>query len=274
MLRLSPNQQQVGTTRGAAPNKVMAAASGYQPDLRGALRGVIHAKSPDAWYNVCMMTKRMQDVGAAPTFQAEQLLWAQGMRWVAGVDEAGRGALAGPVVAAAVIVAPEHADAPVWRLVRDSKLLTAAQRQALAPAIEQNARAWGVGMVDAGEIDRVGIAVATRLAMQQAIAALAPAPDHLLIDWVRLPQVAIPQSAQAKADRTMASVAAASILAKVHRDQLMVAYDGCYPVYGFGAHKGYGVTAHLAAIEQHGPCAIHRHTFAPLARQPLLLESA
>ena len=212
--------------------------------------------------------------GPIPSLKFERAAWKAGAHWVAGVDEAGRGALAGPVVAGAVIVAPEHADAPVWRLVRDSKLLTPTQRQTLAPAIQQSARAWGVGVVDAAEIDRVGIAAATRLAMQQAIAALAPAPEHLLIDWMRLPQVAIPQSAQAKADRTMASVAAASILAKVHRDQLMVAYDGCYPVYGFGAHKGYGVAAHLAAIEQHGPCAIHRHTFAPLARQPLLLESA
>lgn len=209
-----------------------------------------------------------------PTFTAEEWLWAQGFRHVAGVDEAGRGALAGPVVAAAVVIAPANTNAPLWVEVRDSKLLTAAQRQALAPRIQQQAAAWGVGVAEAATIDAIGIAAATRLAMQQAIAALAPAPDHLLIDWVRLPQTPIPQIAQPKADRTMASVAAASILAKVHRDQLMQTYDACYPAYHFGAHKGYGVAAHLAALAAHGPCPLHRYSFAPLARQPQLFDPA
>lgn len=208
----------------------------------------------------------------APTFVAEARLWAQGFRHVAGVDEAGRGALAGPVVAAAVVIAPADAATSLWAEVRDSKLLSAAQRQALAPRIQQQATTWGVGVADAATIDAVGIAAATRLAMQQAIAALVPTPDHLLIDWVRLPQTPIPQMVQPKADRTMASVAAASILAKVHRDQVMQTYDASYPAYHFGAHKGYGVAAHLAILTTHGPCPIHRHSFAPLARQARLFD--
>lgn len=218
-----------------------------------------------------MCAEQVDQLG--PTFAAEERLWAQGFRCVAGIDEAGRGALAGPVVAAAVVIAPGD-PAPLWAEVRDSKLLTAGQRQALAPRIQQQAVAWGVGVADAATIDAIGIAAATRLAMQQALAALSLMPDHLLIDWVRLPQTPIPQTVQPKADRTMISVAAASILAKVHRDQLMLAYDACYPLYRFGAHKGYGVAAHLTALTTHGPCPIHRRSFAPLARPPQLFDLA
>lgn len=209
---------------------------------------------------------------AAPTLQIEQSLWAQGFVHVAGIDEAGRGALAGPVVTAAVVVTPACAAAPVWTLVRDSKLLSPAQRETLAVEIQKCAASWAVGAVDAAQIDAIGIAAATRLAMQQAVAALACVPDHLLIDWVRLPHVAIRQISQPKADRTMAVVAAASILAKVHRDRLMTDYDLQYPGYGFAAHKGYGVAAHLAAIARLGPCALHRHSFAPITRQATLFN--
>lgn len=209
---------------------------------------------------------------AAPTLQIEQSLWAQGFVHVAGIDEAGRGALAGPVVAAAVVVTPTCAAAPVWAIVRDSKLLSAAQRKTLAVEIRECAASWAVGVVDAAQIDAIGIAAATRMAMQQAVAALACVPDHLLIDWVRLPHIAIRQISQPKADRTMAVVAAASILAKVYRDQLMTDYDLQYPGYGFAAHKGYGVAAHLAAIAQLGPCTLHRHSFAPIARQTTLFN--
>jgi ribonuclease HII len=202
--------------------------------------------------------------------QMEQALWAQGVRWVAGLDEAGRGALAGPVVAAAVVV--RQATCDVWGAVRDSKLLSPAQRSVLAAAVKTEAAAWGIGVVDAAVIDAIGIAAATRQAMQQALAVLTCRPDHLLIDWVHLPQVATPQTVQPKADRTMVSVAAASILAKVHRDQLMDRYDLDYAGYGFAAHKGYGVVAHLAALQASGPCPIHRFTFAPLARRPVQLE--
>ena len=214
----------------------------------------------------------MRQAGAAPTLQREQALWAQGTRWVAGLDEAGRGALAGPVVAAAVVVRQTTCDAALWGAVRDSKLLSPAQRSVLAAAVKTEAATWGVGVVDASVIDAIGIAAATRQAMQQALAVLACRPDHLLIDWVRLPEVATPQTVQPKADRTMVSVAAASILAKVHRDQLMDRYDLDYAGYGFAAHKGYGVAAHLAALQASGPCPIHRLTFAPLARRPVQLE--
>ncbi|HAJ36888.1 MAG TPA: ribonuclease HII [Chloroflexi bacterium] len=219
-----------------------------------------------------MKTEVAPGASQAPTLEIEQSLWAAGWRRVAGIDEAGRGALAGPVVAAAVVVTPEQAAAPVWSLVRDSKLLSPAQRETLAAQIQAAAAAWAVGVVDACEIDAIGIAAATRLAMQQAVAALACAPDHLLIDWVRLPTLAIRQLSQPKADRTMASVAAASILAKVHRDHLMAAYERQFPGYGFAAHKGYGVAVHLAALAQHGPCALHRHSFAPIAQHSTLFD--
>ena len=206
----------------------------------------------------------------APTLEAEQALWAKGWRRVAGVDEAGRGALAGPVVAAAVIIDPDSASAPLWSQVRDSKLLTPARRQALAPQIAAIALACGLGCVHAGTIDRIGIAAATRQAMVDAIDSLAVPPEFLLIDWVKLPALNIHQHSSAKADQRMACVAAASILAKVHRDRLMVELDGHYPAYGFAAHKGYGAATHLEAIRRCGPCPEHRHSFAPMAQMPAL----
>ncbi|MEJ5246914.1 MAG: ribonuclease HII [Caldilinea sp.] len=208
-----------------------------------------------------------------PDLQVEQSLWARGFRWVAGVDEAGRGALAGPVVAAAVLVTPECGASSIWSSVRDSKLLSPAQRIQLADEIRRAAAAWAIGEVDAATIDAIGIAAATRRAMQEAIAALSPAADYLLLDWVRLPHIGLPQQAEPKADRTMASVAAASILAKVHRDRLMQEYDRRYPEYRFAVHKGYGVAAHCAAIERFGPCPIHRRTFAPIAQRATLFDA-
>jgi ribonuclease HII len=154
--------------------------------------------------------------------------------------------------------------------VRDSKLLSPARRAQLAPAIEAAALAWAVGWSGAATIDRIGIAAATRQAMLAAIAGLALHPDYLLIDWVRLPAAGIPQHSQPKADSAIASVAAASILAKVHRDRHMLALDTAFPQYGFARHKGYGAAAHLAAIHTSGPCAEHRHSFAPLAAPRLL----
>jgi ribonuclease HII len=201
----------------------------------------------------------------APTFDEEMRLWAAGYRHVAGVDEAGRGALAGPVVAAAVVAPAMSRYQGVWAEVRDSKLLRPAARAALVEPIQQAAIAWGVGIVPASVIDEIGIAPATRQAMVQAVAALCVRPDFLLIDWVKLPQVNVPQLCVAKADQRMASVAAASILAKVTRDRLLEALDVTFPVYGFGSHKGYGSAHHLAMIAAHGPCTEHRHSFAPLA---------
>ena len=205
----------------------------------------------------------------SPSFDQERLLWQGGFRRVAGVDEAGRGALAGPVVAAAVIVAPENTAATVWGRVRDSKLLGPAQREALEPEIQAHALAWAVAAADAATVDRLGIAGATRLAMQQAIAALQPPPDYLLVDWVRLPHLALPQHSQPKADRDIVSVAAASILAKVQRDRWMIALHEQYPQYGFAGHKGYGAATHLAALACWGACPEHRRSFAPLAQGAL-----
>jgi ribonuclease HII len=211
-------------------------------------------------------------VACAPTFEEEARLWAAGYRFVAGVDEAGRGALAGPVVAAAVIAPPASSCEGVWAEVRDSKLLTPAVRARLVDAIQDAALAWGVGIVHAATIDEIGIAAATRAAMVEALAALCVQPDHLLIDWVRLPQVALPQICVPKADQRIASVAAASILAKVTRDRLLEAMGEAYPLYSFASHKGYGTAHHLAMIESHGPCAEHRHSFAPIATRPGLWD--
>ena len=204
-----------------------------------------------------------------PTLENERRLWNDGYFCVAGIDEAGRGALAGPVTAAAVVVAPHQCDDDVWAAVRDSKLLSPHRRAQLAPVIEAAALAWAVGWSAAAEIDRIGIAAATRQAMLAAIRALPLRPDYLLIDWVKLPAAGIAQHSQPKADSVIVSVAAASILAKVYRDRHMLALDAEYPSYGFARHKGYGAATHLTAIRTHGPCAVHRHSFAPLATPPL-----
>ena len=208
-----------------------------------------------------------------PTFEEEARLWAAGYRFVAGVDEAGRGALAGPVVAAAVIAPPCSACQGIWAEVRDSKLLTPVARTGMVEAIQEAALAWGVGIVYAAVIDEIGIAAATRRAMMEAVAALCVPPDHLIIDWVKLPQLPLPQLCVAKADQRIASVAAASILAKVMRDQLLETLGEQYPLYSFHAHKGYGTAHHLAMIEAHGPCAEHRHSFAPIAARPGLWDA-
>ncbi len=200
-----------------------------------------------------------------PTFDEETRLWRAGYRHVAGIDEAGRGALAGPVVAAAVIAPPLSDREGIWAVVNDSKRLSPSRRVILAAEIQQNALAWGVGVIDAAEIDRIGIGPATRLAMIAAIDALTPRADYLLIDWVRLPLCPIGQASFVKADQRIVSVAAASILAKVHRDNLLTAMHDTYPRYGFAQHKGYGTAAHLAAIQSNGPCREHRHSFAPIA---------
>ena len=207
----------------------------------------------------------------SPTFVQEQALWRRGFQRIAGIDEAGRGALAGPVVAAAVVVNPETVQAEVWTQVNDSKQLTAKEREILEVEIRKTALCWAVGAVDAATIDRIGIASATRQAMIQAINGLVQRPDHLLIDWVRLSEVAIPQLSLIKADAQIVSVAAASILAKVQRDRLMREFASHFPHYGFANHKGYGAAVHLKAIKTHGPCAIHRYSFAPIA-QPKLIK--
>ncbi len=208
-----------------------------------------------------------------PNYAQETELWADGYLRVAGIDEVGRGALAGPVMAAAVIVPQESSAAPVWQEVRDSKCLQPNQRNKLNKQIQVAALAYGIGVISPAEIDRTNIVIATRQAMCAAVTAIEPAPDFLLIDWVQLPQLRIAQKSLPKADAHIISVAAASILAKVHRDTLMIELGEHYPDYGFAQHKGYGTAAHLAAIERYGPCPIHRQSFAPIARQATLRDS-
>jgi len=201
-----------------------------------------------------------------PSLENEIRLWNLGYTCIAGVDEVGRGALAGPVVAGAVALPPLSSCEGIWATVRDSKQLTAPQRAAMAGAVQQEALAWGIGAADASEIDQMGIAAATRLAMMRAIAAMERPPDYLLIDWVRLGALPTPQESHIKADARIVSVAAASILAKVWRDQWMCDEATLFPDYDFAANKGYGTGAHLAAISRCGPCALHRRSFAPMRK--------
>jgi ribonuclease HII len=205
--------------------------------------------------------------GGLPTLDYEQGLWAAGFRCVAGLDEAGRGAWAGPVVAAAVILPPRDERLQVQLSgVRDSKQLTPGQRLRWAAAVQALAVSWGVGVVPAEEVDALGIVPATRQAMVLASAALQPAADYLLVDYLPLPELPLPQQHLVRGDAAVLSIAAASILAKVHRDGLMVALEASFPGYGFARHKGYGTAQHQAALARLGPCTLHRRSFAPLRR--------
>lgn len=195
----------------------------------------------------------------------ERQLWSAGYRWIAGLDEAGRGAWAGPVVAAAVILPPDRSGlASILQEVRDSKVLTPRRREAVFPVICEAALAVGVGMASAHFIDRYRIIKATQQAMMMAVRNLRLMPHYLLIDAVRLPGVDTPQCSLIKGDAHVLSIAAASCVAKVFRDHLMVAFDAYHPGYGFAAHKGYGTRAHRAALDRLGACPAHRMSFAPL----------
>jgi len=202
-----------------------------------------------------------------PTLDIELALRAQGHRFVAGLDEAGRGAWAGPVVAAAVILPLDRPDLTlVLQEVRDSKQLSPSTRDLLFDLIRQTAVGVGVGVSAPSVVDRDGVVSATRRAMRQALSRLSPRPGYLLLDYLRLPTVPLPQKALPKADACSLSVAAASIVAKVTRDRLMVLLDARYPGYGFARHKGYGTPFHRAALADLGPSPIHRMSFAPLRR--------
>ncbi len=182
---------------------------------------------------------------------------------MAGLDEAGRGPLAGPVVAAAVVIAP---DRRIKRLA-DSKLLTAERREELFARIHERAVAVGVGIVDHLTIDRINILEATRLAMRMALGNLAVVPELVLTDFVSLRDLPCPQKNLVDGDARCATVAAASIVAKVTRDRIMLEADKQFPEYGFARHKGYGTPDHLAALDRHGPCALHRRSFSGVWRQ-------
>jgi ribonuclease HII len=185
--------------------------------------------------------------------------------WIAGVDEAGRGPLAGPVVAAAVILDPSR---PIPGL-RDSKALAPARRAALALAIRERAIAWAVGVAEVEEIDAINILQATLAAMARAVASLRVRPDEALVDGNTLPRLACPARAIVRGDRDVAAISAASILAKTTRDTMLEALDGLYPGYGFAQHKGYPTPAHLDALARLGPCPAHRRSFAPVAQRLL-----
>jgi len=189
----------------------------------------------------------------------ERALRRQGYRYVAGLDEAGRGCLCGPVYAAAVILSNHCDQLPL----RDSKQLTPAARRELAAEIQQRAEAWAVACSTVEEIERLNILQASKLAMLRALALLDPQPDFLLIDALSLP-VPIPQRAVIKGDARCRSIAAASILAKVARDEAMLELDRYYPQYGLARNKGYATTSHLEALRRYGPCPEHRRTFEPL----------
>lgn len=203
----------------------------------------------------------------APTLEYETALWAEGFRHVAGLDEAGRGAWAGPVVAAAVVLPPDEPEL-LRRMagIRDSKTLTAARRESLLEVIQEHAVALGVGTVPPAEIDASGIVPATREAMTLALQALAPSADYLLVDYLFLPGLPLPQQNLPKGDARVLSIAAASIVAKVSRDRMMVDLEARFPGYGFAQHKGYGTEQHRVALAALGPSAIHRFSFAPLQR--------
>jgi ribonuclease HII len=200
-----------------------------------------------------------------PNLAFEIALWEQGITLIAGVDEAGRGALAGPV-AAGVVVLPSDQPDLMNRLsgVRDSKVMKPADRNAWAGEIKAIAVAWGVGMAEPQEIDRLGIVPATCLAATRALQYLGLSPEHLLVDFLTLPGVRIPQTPLIKGDARTLSIAAASILAKTARDALLVELDRTFPGYGYSSNKGYATRAHRQAIYALGPCEVHRRTFAPV----------
>ena len=187
----------------------------------------------------------------------ESRLRARGYEWVAGVDEVGRGCLAGPVVAAAVILDPER---PIGGL-RDSKQLPPGERDRLARLVADGARSCALGVVEAEEIDRTDILRATLAAMRQAVGALRVRPDFVLVDALTIPGIAVPQRGVVRGDQISASIAAASIVAKVYRDEMMRTFHSVYPAYRFDANKGYGTKAHLEALRRHGASPLHRVTF-------------
>lgn len=197
-----------------------------------------------------------------PTAKLEQEYLARGFRAVAGLDEAGKGAWAGPVVAGAVIL-PEKTKLPG---LDDSKRLSAKQREELYDRIIEQAVAFGVGVRDAFMIDEIGLAEAHRQAMQAAVDALTPRPDYLLIDGMGIRKLGVTGICIIKGDQKVRCIAAASIIAKVTRDRIMRACDTAFPAYGFADHKGYGTEQHHQALLEHGVCSLHRLSYAPVYR--------
>lgn len=211
----------------------------------------------------------------SPDLSIEQTLRARGYSTLAGIDEAGRGCWAGPVVAAAVVLAPIVYEQPhLLAAVNDSKQLSAMARERAFATVQTYAQGIGIGIVPAFLIDAYGILPATRLAMTQALLALTCPVDALLIDAEHLPGLRLPQESLVRGDARSLSIAAASIIAKVIRDRLMRTADRCYPAYGFAVHKGYGTATHRRALAHYGPSPIHRYTFQPVIESLEQLEPA
>lgn len=198
------------------------------------------------------------------TLKYEKIAWGSGAKLVAGVDEVGRGSLFGPVVAAAVVLDPCYR----IRGLRDSKLLLAERREILAQRIREHAVAWAIAAVDAARIDQINIYHASRQAMHEAVSQLNPTADHLLIDAMRL-NCDVPQQPIIHGDALSASIAAASILAKVERDRMISEWDPVFPIYGLKSNKGYSTPKHLAALRERGPSPLHRQSFSPVWNAPV-----
>jgi ribonuclease HII len=217
------------------------------------------------------MTKKFDRslIPAAPDLSFEVVLWAAGVQIIGGVDEAGRGALAGPVSAAVLVLPVDSRLVHALHGVRDSKQMSPKARQYWSGRLKAIALSWGVGFASPGEIDELGIVPATRLAVGRALQACDPMPQHLLVDYLDLPDCSLPQTRLVKGDARSLSIASASILAKTARDDLMSGLDEKYPGYGLALHKGYGTVAHRQAIANLGHSPIHRASFrtSPVSRK-------
>lgn len=202
-----------------------------------------------------------------PTLEFETELWGKGVLRLAGIDEVGRGALAGPVYAAAVILPARESILEELAGVRDSKQMTPEEREQWAPRIQEKAIAWSLGWASCKEIDRWNVLSCTYLAAQRAVRALSIPAEHLLLDYIKLGKVDLPQTAVVDGDARCLSIAAASVIAKVARDAELCKLDSRFPDYGFASHKGYATEEHIQAISKHGPCPQHRLSFAPMRPQ-------
>ena len=242
--------------------RLLASRGGIGPNLAIVQWPAVHAPA---------IVASCGDSGMESIAQLDALAWERqlgdaGYACIAGVDEVGRGALAGPLVAAAVVlpaITIETLANSAWARVRDSKVMTHQRRCEADAWIRASGASISIAEVPCQEVDAIGIAAANRLAMEQAVAGLDLDPDILLIDAMTV-DLSLPQIGIIDGDARCLSISAASIVAKVHRDRSMIAVDQTYPVYGFAQHKGYGVAAHLRALAEHGPCPIHRQSFAPV----------
>ena len=258
-----PMATQPTATKPAATNSDVAKCATEAPAAR---RPAEEALAPRALSRAAAKLRLLK--GLRCTLRYEKRAWESGATLVAGVDEVGRGSLFGPVVAAAVVLDRGYR----IRGLRDSKLLLAERREVLAERIRGHAVAWSIAAVDAARIDQINIYQASRLAMREAVMRLAPSPDYLLIDALRL-ECELPQRAIIHGDALSASIAAASILAKVERDRMMREWDPIFPLYGLGSNKGYSTPRHLAALREHGPSPLHRQSFAPVWQNPVPQEA-